>query len=98
MMDSQTVSPAQGANQGAQSKQRAHQHYQDWFTGDGVKTRFALSHTPRDVSQLAVYVAGLRKRPKDRATAFDFSLAGSVVVFVAAPAAAANIVVDLVSV
>jgi hypothetical protein len=91
--------PAKGANQGAQQTQRAHQHYQQWATGDGVKTRFALTKTPRDVTQIAVYVAGLRKRPAERGVAFDFSLVNGngVVLFVAAPAAAANICFDVVS-
>jgi hypothetical protein len=99
MKEQTAAPPAKGANQGAQPKQRAHQHYQEWFTGDGVKTRFALAKTPRDVTQLAVYVAGLRKRPAERGVAFDFSLVGhGVLVFVAAPAAAANVCVDHVSV
>lgn len=93
-----TATPSKAANQGAQEKQRSHQHYQEWFTGDGVKTRFALAKTPRDATQIHVFVAGLRKRPAERGTAFDFSIAGSVLVFVAAPAAAANVCVDHVSV
>lgn len=97
MKDQTVASPAKGANQGPQPQQRAHQHYQQWATGDGVKTRFALEKTPRDVTQIAVYVAGLRKRPADRGVAFDFSLAGSVVVLVAAPAAAAPVCFDVIS-
>lgn len=77
-----------------QARNRTHQHKQDWFTGDGAKTRFALSFTPRDVTQMAVYVSGLRMRPKDRGTAYDFALDGSVLVLVVAPAIAANICVD----
>lgn len=99
MKDDVTVAPAKGANQGNEARQRAHQHYTEWFTGDGVKTRFALAKTPRDDTQIAVYVAGLRKRPAARGVAFDFSLSGgNTVVFVAAPAAAANICVDHVNV
>lgn len=99
MKEQTAAPPAKGANQGAQPQQRAHQHYQQWATGDGVKTRFPLEKTPRDVTQIGVYVAGLRKRPADRGVAFDFALVNSnaVVLFLAAPAAAANICFDVVS-
>lgn len=75
---------------------RTHIHYQDYFTGDGTETRFALSHTPRDTTQMAVYVAGLRLMPKQRAIAHDFTLDGSVLLLTTAPANLAPIVVDLV--
>lgn len=99
MKDLNPTTPSKAANQGAQPKQRAHQHYQQWAVGDGVKTRFPLEKTPRDISQIAVYAAGLRKRPAERGVAFDFSLVNgnAVVLFVAAPAAAANICFDVVS-
>jgi len=68
-----------------QKRNRTHQHYQDWAIGNGVKTVYWLTKTPRDTSQLAVYVNGLRKRPKERATAYDFSLSENRVTFVVAP-------------
>jgi hypothetical protein len=85
------------ANQGAQSQARTHQHYQDWATGDGVKTLYFLTKTPRDVSQLAVYVNGARKRPKDRATAYDFSLSSNNVLFVVAPPNGQYVCFDIIS-
>lgn len=78
------------------ARNRTHQHFQDYFTGNGSKTRFALAHTPRDTTQMAVYVSGLRKLPKLLAAANDFSLDGSVLVFAAAPANLAPILVDTV--
>lgn len=77
-----------------QARNRTHVHYQDYFTGDGSQTRFALSHTPRDTTQMAVYVAGLRLTPKIRATAYDFAMDGSVLVLTAAPSIGVHILVD----
>lgn len=91
-------STAQSANQGDQPRQRTHQHRQTWFTGNGTKTTFALPYTPRDLTQVAVYVAGLRKRPADKGTAFDFTITGSQLIFAVAPILGAAIGVDQVSV
>lgn len=78
----------------SQARNRTHQHFTNWFTGDGSKTRFALSFTPRDVSQVMAYVDGLRKRPADRGTAYDFLIDGSVIVFTVAPANTKAVCVD----
>lgn len=76
---------------------RSHEHRQVWFTGDGTTTQYALDWTPRDVSQIAVYVAGARQRPADRGTAYDFSLTGSTITFSSAPAGSAAICIDEVT-
>lgn len=82
------------ANQGHQPLTRSHVHAQEWFTGDGTKTVFALSFTPRDTSQLAVYVGGARLRPADRGTAYDFTIDGTKLVLTAAPVLGTAICID----
>lgn len=89
---------SQSANQGAQPRTRTHQHYSERANGTGAKVLFALGHTPRDVTQLAVYVGGLRMRPKSRAVANDYSLFENRVTFVVAPAAGVdNVCFDIVA-
>jgi len=85
---------------------RMHQHYQQWFTGDGAKTEFLLTRTIGRPEDVAVYVDGLRMRPKDRGTAYDFKIRGhsagyagekNAITFTAAPANGDYVCVDIIS-
>lgn len=99
MSDQPSTLPVGGkiGNDDVRARNRAHEHFTDWATGDGAKVLFFLSKTPRDPSQLWVYVDGKRMRPNDRATAYDFALSGNRVTFAVAPAAGKAITFDQVS-
>lgn len=60
-----------------------------WYTGDAVKTLFKAPKLARRIDDLMVFVNGALKRPKDKATAYDFSFDATkgMVTFTAAPGA-----------
>ena len=62
----------------------------DSFTGDGSTQTFTLSSTPQSVHLLSVKVSGQRKKPVD-----DFTVSGTTLTMVTAPASGANIVAKL---
>jgi hypothetical protein len=83
---------------------RGHQHYTETFTGDGVKTTFALAHNYSSTHDVQVHVSGGRKRADEPAGAKDYSLRGvthgfdgdkNMIKFAAAPGAGADIVIDI---
>jgi hypothetical protein len=73
---------------------RLHTHWDQWDGGTGSKTVYHLNKTP---SNLKVYISGLLKRPSEPGTAHDYSLAGSTVTFVSAPANGVDILFAQVS-
>lgn len=54
----------------------------DQFNGTGVQTAFTLSQNPGSVNSLIVDISGVKQRPTT-----DFSVSGTTLTFVAAPAA-----------
>lgn len=54
----------------------AHRHYQQWVTGDGSTTEFALDVTVLRLEDVKVFRAGLLLRPSDRGTAYDYQVRG----------------------
>lgn len=71
----------------AKVSQRLTQPNEQWAVGDGVKTVFFLDKVPTHSKGLWVFVNGLRFRPADRATPYDYSVSGNRVTFTAAPGA-----------
>lgn len=83
----------------------AHKHYSVEFTGDGATREFALPVTVLRVENVAVYVAGLRRRVSRRGTAYDYQVRGLTagydgdsnrVRLTVAPVLNAAIIIDLV--
>ena len=62
----------------------------DTFTGDGSDTTFTLSGTPSSVHLLAVKKNGLKLQPVD-----DFTVSGTTLTMVTAPAAGASVVAKI---
>ena len=62
----------------------------DRFTGDGSTTAFTLSSTPSSVHLLAIKKNGLKLQPVD-----DFTVSGTTLTMVSAPASGASIVAKL---
>ena len=61
----------------------------DSYTGSGTQTAFlSLTHAPAATSSIAVFVNGAYKKPTT-----DYTVSGTTLNFVTAPAAAASIVV-----
>ena len=73
---------------------RTHQHYDEWLLGDGTTTVFHLAKTP---VYLTVTVDGAKKRPSVPGTTYDYSLKGSTVTFVTAPASGKHVCFSQVS-
>jgi hypothetical protein len=80
-----------------QARNRTHSHYTQQLVGDGVTTFFALLKTPANVSQIMVYVAGLRLIPSDRGTPNDYTVNGSTITLTVAPVNGVPITFDFVS-
>jgi hypothetical protein len=85
---------------------RVHQHYTQWFVGDGAKTEFLLEKTYEQFEDLDVFVDGLLKRPDVPGTAYDYQLRGltsgydgekNAVKFNVAPANTDNVCVRIIS-
>ena len=62
----------------------------DTFTGDGSDTTFTLSGTPSSVHLLAIKKNGLKLQPVD-----DFTVSGTTLTMVTAPAAGASVVAKI---
>jgi hypothetical protein len=62
----------------------------DRFTGDGSSTTFTLSSTPSSVHLLAIKKNGLKLQPVD-----DFTVSGTTLTMVTAPASGASVVAKL---
>ena len=73
---------------------RTHQHYDEWHLGDGTTTVFHLAKSP---VYLTVTVDGAKKRPSVPGTTYDYSLKGSTVTFVTAPASGKHVCFSQVS-
>ena len=56
------------------------------FTGNGATTAFTLTNAPGSASNAAVYISGVRQTPS-----IDYSVAGTTLTFVTAPANTASI-------
>jgi hypothetical protein len=82
----------------AKASQRLSQPYQQWATGDGVKTTFFLTKAPTLAGGLLVSVHGLVYRPDENGTAYDYAVDGNKVTFHIAPTAGWNIGFFLLSV
>lgn len=77
-----------------------HKHYRSMLAGDAATTEFDIGGTVGRVDDILVFVAGLLQRPKDGATANDYSVRGlsagydgdsNRIKFAAAPGAGARI-------
>lgn len=77
-----------------------HRHYVSWYTGDGVKTEFALPKRVARLDDLAVTIGGAIKRPSVAGTVYDYDVRGitpgyagepTTIRFAAAPALGTNI-------
>lgn len=85
---------------------RLHTHYSLWFVGDGATTEFRLEKTVGRVDDVAVYVDGVRQRPAEKGTAYDYSIRGltsgydgerNAVRLVVAPLATVDVCIDVIS-
>lgn len=83
---------------------RTHEHFTETFTGDGAKTAFFLAHSYGSTHDVQVHVAGARKRADEVGAVKDYALRGvtsgsdgdkNAILFHAAPANGADIVVDV---
>lgn len=86
--------------------QRLHQHYAQWFVGDGVKVEFALARTYGRVEDVDAYVDGALKRPDESGVVYDYKLRGltsgydgerNTVKFAVAPPNTKNVLVRIIS-
>lgn len=82
----------------------SHRHYRPFATGDGATVEFPLPVSIKRLDDLVVHVAGVIKRPADKATAHDYKVRGlslgyagdsNMVKFAAAPGAGANVGFDI---